>query len=110
MCDGPTAAAAVQIHLNCAVQNLQNAPPSAQAYTLQRLVRGLASNRQGARQGFALALTAIVQQAEGVSVDMCVGLIRKLQAVTNPMSVRTLHNVAVDSHLLNVSAKSDTRL
>lgn len=59
-----------------------------QAYTLQRLVRGLASNRQGARQGFALALTAMVQQADGLSVDMCIGLIRKLHAVTNSMPVR----------------------
>ena len=58
-----------------------------QAYTLQRLVRGLASNRQGARQGFALALTAIVQQANGPSVDSCISLIRKLHAVSNSMPV-----------------------
>jgi DNA polymerase phi len=58
-----------------------------QAYTLQRLVRGLASNRQGARQGFALALTAIVQQADGPSVHTCISLIVKLHAVTNSMPV-----------------------
>ena len=32
----------------------------AQAYVLKRLVRGLGSGRQGARQGFALALTALL--------------------------------------------------
>lgn len=63
-------------------------PVLSQAYTLQRLVRGLASNRQGARQGFALALTTIVQQADGVSVSACVSLMEKLHAVTNSMLVR----------------------
>jgi len=59
-----------------------------QAYTLRRLVRGLASNRQGARQGFALALTTIVQQADGVSTAACIGLMEKLHTVSNSMSVR----------------------
>ena len=33
---------------------------SLQAYVLKRLVRGLGSGRQGARQGFALALAALL--------------------------------------------------
>ena len=40
---------------------MPRAPPL-QVYGLRRLARGLGSSRQGARQGFATALTLVLQQ------------------------------------------------
>ena len=38
-----------------------------QAYVLKRLVRGLASARQGARQGYALALSKLLSDMPALS-------------------------------------------
>lgn len=43
------------------IHNNSMHPVHVQVYVLKRLCRGLASSREGARQGFALALTAVLQ-------------------------------------------------
>ena len=100
-CDSPAKTHTRSLSLDGG-QSLQGIWCRVQAYTLQRLVRGLASSRQGARQGFALALTAVVQQANGPSVDACISLISKQHAVTNSMPVRPtcnkIRNVLAASH------------
>ncbi|KAJ3350791.1 DNA-directed DNA polymerase [Entophlyctis luteolus] len=66
------------------------------AYALRRLVRGLASSRDAARQGFTLALVEIIAQllhtappsansaaAAGVTVDLVVDLVEELHPVSN---------------------------
>lgn len=39
---------------------------SVQAYVIRRLVRGLGSGRDGARQGFSLALTLLLESVPGL--------------------------------------------
>eukprot|EP00208_Stichococcus_sp_RCC1054_P001680 CAMPEP_0206145532 /NCGR_PEP_ID=MMETSP1473-20131121/27659_1 /ASSEMBLY_ACC=CAM_ASM_001109 /TAXON_ID=1461547 /ORGANISM="Stichococcus sp, Strain RCC1054" /LENGTH=263 /DNA_ID=CAMNT_0053541779 /DNA_START=17 /DNA_END=805 /DNA_ORIENTATION=+ len=54
-------------------------------YTLKRLVRGLASGRQGARQGFALAVTTIVEHAPAVSAAVVLDLLQSNLPVSASM-------------------------
>jgi len=45
------------------------------AYSLKRLCKGLASSRKAARQGFALALTALLQEIRYLNDDKIISLI-----------------------------------
>lgn len=67
--------------------NVEEAPECSPLtkYTMRRLVRGLASNRQGARQGFALALTHLVQAAAGVNTDTVLVMMESTLAVSVSM-------------------------
>lgn len=51
-------------------------------YCLRRLVRGLASSRQGARQGFALVLTELMRAFEEVEVKNVLDIMEETMAVT----------------------------
>lgn len=54
-------------------------------YTLRRLVRGLASNRQGARQGFALAVTHMVEVTPGVTNAAVLALMDSALSISSSM-------------------------
>ena len=50
-------------------------PGCLQLYSLKRLVRGLGSGRQAARQGFALALTLLLTKMESLSSEGVMALL-----------------------------------
>lgn len=54
-----------------------------QVYSLRRLVRGLGSGRQAARQGFALCLTILLSRLQAVT---CHGVLRLLELYLQPGS------------------------
>ena len=54
---------------------------------MRRLVRGLASGRQAARQGFALALTLLLVRVHAVATEAVVGLMDIWLQSTNSMKV-----------------------
>lgn len=56
-------------------------------YCLRRLVRGLASSRQGARQGFALVLTELMRAFEEVEVQNVLDIMEETMAVTGMVRV-----------------------
>lgn len=60
-----------------------------QVYVLRRLVRGLGSGRQGARQGFALAITALLARVKSVTVAAVLTLLESSLEVSNTMGVRS---------------------
>jgi hypothetical protein len=51
-------------------------------YTIRRLVRGLASSRQGARQGFSLALTEVLAEFPEVDIETVMKTMEESMAVT----------------------------
>jgi hypothetical protein len=51
-------------------------------YTIRRLVRGLASSRQGARQGFSLALTEVLSEFPEVDIETVMKTMEESMAVT----------------------------
>ena len=62
-------------------------PP--QAYGLKRLVKGLGSGRQGARQGFALALALVLGRAGGcVSAQGAAAVVRGILEAGGATKVR----------------------
>ncbi len=61
----------------------------AQAYVLKRLVRGLGSGRQGARQGFALALTALLGARPSLSPASVLELMDQHLPFSKSMQVRS---------------------
>ncbi|KAJ1656256.1 DNA-directed DNA polymerase [Dispira simplex] len=50
-------------------------------YTFRRLMQGLSSPRKGARQGFGLALTELLQRFRGFAVDLVVELLNQTTVV-----------------------------
>ncbi|XP_028411187.1 rDNA transcriptional regulator pol5-like [Dendronephthya gigantea] len=56
------------------------------SYTLKRLIKGLASSRKAARQGFAMALTEIVLMFDTITVDDIINLIKESLTVTKTSS------------------------
>lgn len=65
-------------------EGLPNCTPAVQ-YALRRLVRGVASSRESARQGFAMALASVLEALPLVRVDYVVKLIKKSLEVTSSM-------------------------
>ncbi|KAI8810771.1 DNA polymerase phi-domain-containing protein [Cladochytrium replicatum] len=64
------------------------------SYGLKRLVRGLPSSREGARQGFALALTELLRQLDFLNVCVVVEMVMKYTEITGGMreqEVREMH-------------------
>ena len=62
-------------------------------YTLKRLVRGLASSRDAARQGFSVALTSVIHDIESISVETVLQLIKdntQLVGSMKPMEQREM--------------------
>ena len=51
-------------------------------YTLKRLVKGLASSRKAARQGFAMALTEIILIFDTISVEDIITYMKDSLTVT----------------------------
>lgn len=54
-------------------------------YTAKRLVRGLASSRDAARQGFSLCLTELLKQMESIEIDWIFTLINESTVVSSTM-------------------------
>ena len=69
---------------------------------MRRLVRGLASGRQAARQGFALALTLLLVRLHVVATEAVVGLMDIWLQSTNSMKVT--HIFVRDDMLLLLGA------
>ncbi|GBG91164.1 hypothetical protein CBR_g52045 [Chara braunii] len=63
---------------------LKDCSPGLQ-YALRRLIRGMASSRQGARQGFSLALSRLMAEVECISGHVVLKLIDKALAITGSM-------------------------
>lgn len=61
---------------------------SLQVYGLKRLVRGLASGRQGARQGYALALTTLMSEVSTLPVTMVLDMLDKTLEVSGQAKAR----------------------
>lgn len=57
----------------CQIQNLEEH----RDYTLQRLVKGLASGKSGARFGFSTLLTALLKRFDGIKLDEMFEMIEK---------------------------------
>ncbi|CAK4152252.1 unnamed protein product [Aphanomyces euteiches] len=55
------------------------------SYTLKRLVRGLASSRDAARQGFSTALTALLHHFPSLSVESVLDLVLTTMDASNSM-------------------------
>ncbi|KAJ3207331.1 DNA-directed DNA polymerase [Dinochytrium kinnereticum] len=55
------------------------------SYGLRRLLRGLPSSRDGARQGFAVALTELIHLIPSIQLDEILDLLESVTAVTNSM-------------------------
>ncbi|ORX88701.1 hypothetical protein K493DRAFT_341123 [Basidiobolus meristosporus CBS 931.73] len=55
------------------------------SYSIKRLIRGLPSSRQGARQGFALALTELLSFLDFIPVKVIIDLIFKHSEITGSM-------------------------
>ena len=60
--------------------------PDDLSYTLSRLVKGLASSRKAARQGFAMALTEIILMFDTVTVEDVINYMKDSLAVTKSSS------------------------
>ncbi|XP_006646852.2 uncharacterized protein LOC102702348 [Oryza brachyantha] len=56
---------------------LENCAPSV-GYAIRRLIRGISSSREFARQGFALGLTVVLESIHAISVEAIMKLIPKL--------------------------------
>ncbi|KAF6147356.1 hypothetical protein GIB67_003254 [Kingdonia uniflora] len=63
---------------------LKNCAPSL-SYAIRRLIRGVSSSRECARQGFALGLTVVVSSIPCVNVDSLMKLITDLLEVSSSM-------------------------
>eukprot|EP00250_Pteridium_aquilinum_P013456 c21353_g1_i1 orf=322-4125(-) len=63
---------------------LHNCTPSVQ-YALRRLIRGVASSRQCARQGFAMALASLLEALPWVEIEPVLKTIKKSLEVTSSM-------------------------
>ncbi|KAI9246187.1 DNA polymerase phi-domain-containing protein [Sporodiniella umbellata] len=55
------------------------------SYAVRRLIRGLSSSRQGARQGFSLALTELLAVVDLISVGLVLDLLFKWTEITGSM-------------------------
>ena len=79
--------------------NIQNnSPPESSCseqleYGLKRLVKGLASSRKGARQGFATALTEIINLFDCVSVQSILQLIKENLEVAGSYKSQVMNKV-----------------
>jgi DNA polymerase phi len=59
--------------------------PQDVAYGLRRLLRGLPSSRDGARQGFALALTELLATLQFLRVDTILNMLKSFTEITKGM-------------------------
>ena len=68
-------AAAQLIHILVAEEKANVEEKKQLAYALTRLIRGLSSSRDGARQGFSTALTQVgsLSFSEGANETLCLG-------------------------------------
>lgn len=84
------------------------------AYSLKRLCKGLASSRKAARQGFALALTTLLQEIPSLNDGNTIGLIlqsfKSYPARTNDRDVYFGHILGLGSILRIKSIGSDVCL
>ena len=71
-------------------QRLNRLRSCLQAYALKRLVAGLDSGRKAARQGFALALTQMLEQTNAASPEQVVEAIEASIDVSNSRKVHIL--------------------
>ncbi|KAJ2543485.1 DNA-directed DNA polymerase, partial [Coemansia sp. RSA 1933] len=55
------------------------------AYAVRRLIKGLASPRDGARQGFSMALAELLKRVPSISVKLVLDLLWKSTEATNSM-------------------------
>lgn len=62
-----------------------------QIYSLRRLVRGLASSHDAARQGFAVALTAALIEVPAIESLPALDMLDAALEVTKSMKVQTSH-------------------
>ena len=58
-----------------------------QVYALERLMRGLGSGRQGARQGFALALTVLLREVPAIPTPWTLASLTTHLKVSSSMKV-----------------------
>ncbi|KAF3783570.1 DNA polymerase V [Nymphaea thermarum] len=65
-------------------EGLKNCAPSLR-YALRRLIRGVSSSRECARQGFALGLTTVLGTIQSISIDSTLELIDNLLEVSSSM-------------------------
>jgi DNA polymerase phi len=56
------------------------------SYTLKRLIKGLASSRKAARQGFAMALTEIILMFDTITVEDIINFMKDSLTVTKSSS------------------------
>ena len=61
-----------------------------QVYALERLMRGLGSGRQGARQGFALALTVLLKEIPAIPTPWILASLATHLKVSSSMKVLNL--------------------
>ena len=60
--------------------------PDDLSYTLNRLVKGLASSRKAAREGFAMALTEIILMFDAITVEDIINFMKDSLTVTKNSS------------------------
>ncbi|KAI8990992.1 DNA polymerase phi-domain-containing protein [Mycotypha africana] len=63
------------------------------SYAVRRLLRGLSSSRQGARQGFSLALTELLAIVDCLSIKLVLDLLFKFTERTKSMSGEEIRDV-----------------
>ncbi|KAL4179938.1 hypothetical protein AMTRI_Chr13g122650 [Amborella trichopoda] len=80
---------------------LNNCAPSLR-YALRRLIRGVSSSRECARQGFALGLTIVIASIPSIKVDSLLKLIDELLEVSSSMKGQ-LPAQALSTHVLEAS-------
>ena len=66
-------------------------PPLDQVYGLKRLVRGLGSGRQGARQGYALALGKLLLDVSAIPMSQVLKVMSSELDVSGQAKVCTQH-------------------
>lgn len=69
-------------------QEIEDSKSDDLKYTLKRLVKGLASSRKAARQGFAMALIEIVLLFDSISVEDILELMKESLTVTKNSSAQ----------------------
>ncbi|KAJ3108275.1 DNA-directed DNA polymerase [Phlyctochytrium planicorne] len=74
-----------EIPLNADGDVEDNELPEDLAYGLKRLIRGLPSSRGGARQGFAIALTELLQSIPEIPISYVLDLLEQSTVVTKSM-------------------------
>ena len=71
-----------------------------QAYALKRLVAGLGSSRQAARQGFALALTLLLQHTPSLSPNAAVDALEAALDISSAKKVCPRADLSVSAPIM----------